>query len=716
MWVGDLPMKKGERFINFRPFLFLMIGVAVGIGAGYFIKFKSLVASVIYCTGALSCLGIIIFFLRKYAVKKRYLIFIPILLAFSIFSCFLVIGKVNSFYNAKIEEKLYTVEGVIDRIEETSSGNVIILEDLTFRCDKDFKSKYKLSLSVGADTEYVSGYKISTTVVVFNIPVIYENSPSVSNINDKIRYQAKVSSLKDISVLEATPTIFGYTYKLIDNTLREGLSGNEYAISLAMLTGNSSKIETRLLNSFRYAGVAHIFAVSGLHIGVIAGALGLLLKIFPKGRRKYFSPIIVLFCVFYSGICGFSSSSIRAVIMFSTMTIVALMWERYDALSSLSIAGFFTLLFVPFEMFSAGFLLSYSAAGFIIVLSGPFTRVLYFLPNKLSQSLAVATGAFLGGLPICITFFGYTSIISVIFNVIFLPLVSVLFVWIFAFVMLGILFGGASVTLIPAGWVLSLIIKLFKFVDFGLFTFSVDDFALTSIAYYVALIVVGGLLNFKRVTKVIITLCLACVFVGGMFVQHIVNQRTLTVISTAKNGIFATLISSEDGNVLIVNGITENYHQGDFYVNSKLYKVSTLNAIIFLVPNEVPDDFIKGLKTRVKVSQLYVYNTEDPYCYGVPIKDFATTDLEIGAIKISPVPHGLGAVCEYGKNTFVFYSRLPQESVGYYVPNGAFDYISAINCRDKLQVLHATKVCEYGCADKINGYKNGGSVIFEVVR
>lgn len=71
-----------------------------------------------------------------------------------------------------------------------------------------------------------------------------------------------------------------------------------------MLTGDGSAVENGLLQNFRYGGVAHIFAVSGLHIGVIYAILSFLLKRIrmPKLLRcaLIFAPLL-----FYVGVCPF---------------------------------------------------------------------------------------------------------------------------------------------------------------------------------------------------------------------------------------------------------------------------------------------------------------------------------------------------------------------------------------------------------------------------
>lgn len=89
-----------------------------------------------------------------------------------------------------------------------------------------------------------------------------------------------------------------------------------------------------VLENFRNGGVAHIFAVSGLHIGFLAGVVFFLLRSCRvRGVPKVLISAAVL--VFYAGICGFSPSSLRAAVMASVLAAAKETGMKYDGLSSL---------------------------------------------------------------------------------------------------------------------------------------------------------------------------------------------------------------------------------------------------------------------------------------------------------------------------------------------------------------------------------------------
>ena len=94
----------------------------------------------------------------------------------------------------------------------------------------------------------------------------------------------------------------------------DNLDKDTAAICYAMLIGDTKGVDDATLDSFRFGGVAHIFAVSGLHIGLVYGVIAFAMK---KLRANKFlsAAICIAVILLYSAVCGFTLSSVRAVIM-----------------------------------------------------------------------------------------------------------------------------------------------------------------------------------------------------------------------------------------------------------------------------------------------------------------------------------------------------------------------------------------------------------------
>lgn len=132
----------------------------------------------------------------------------------------------------------------------------------------------------------------------------------------------------------------------------------ECQIITAMLFGDKSQLDDDMYESFQKNGTAHILAVSGLHIGMIYSLLVLAIG----GRRKIKTNITIgLLLIMYAALAGFSPSVVRAVMMIILHIIARLSHRRYDIVSAASFTAGAMLVWNPYQLFSAGFQMSFLA-------------------------------------------------------------------------------------------------------------------------------------------------------------------------------------------------------------------------------------------------------------------------------------------------------------------------------------------------------------------
>lgn len=261
-------------------------------------------------------------------------------------------------------------------------------------------------------------------------------------------------------------SLFGEILNAIENTLFSNLSPETAGVSFAMLTGNTEGISDGTLASFRQGGIAHVFAVSGLHIGVIYGALTFL---FNKIRLNRFvsTAVKIAFVAAYAGVCGFSPSSVRALVCCSVSAFSACVYRKYDGLNALAVAAIILLIINPLYLFGIGFLLSFGAMSGIILLSPNLKRLFGFLPKKLGGVLAVGWSAQISTVPCLMSTFGYVSAAGLLLNIIFIPLVSAVYVIIFVGTLIGAVFPPFAFSVLPYLCTpLELIINLVTFCGF----------------------------------------------------------------------------------------------------------------------------------------------------------------------------------------------------------------------------------------------------------
>ncbi|MBQ8352548.1 MAG: ComEC/Rec2 family competence protein [Clostridia bacterium] len=338
----------------------------------------------------------------------------------------------------------------------------------------------------------------------------------------------------------------------LQNALYTGMSEENAAVAVAILLGNTSGIEEGLLENVRYGGVAHIFAVSGLHIGA-AFAFCLLLfrgKRIPAPIRFLFIAAILLL---YGGVCGYSASVVRATVTCLVLYGCSLLGMKYDGLESLSLAACVVLLIYPTLLFGVGAQLSFGACLGIVLLSRPLNRVMggaiygvfkwvkhtllgvpkppkpnMFKGNTLPKPLpwqavdkaisflSVSMAAQLATAPILYLSFGYFSVISRLVNCLFVPMITLGFSPLLVFAMVGAFFPPS---LLPTVFYLPNLLLGASTLLFHIFDFSsgvIRELHLlpqSVICYYAALIFCTDKINFCKWQKrtVAATFAVCCI-------------------------------------------------------------------------------------------------------------------------------------------------------------------------------------------------------------
>lgn len=207
-----------------------------------------------------------------------------------------------------------------------------------------------------------------------------------------------------------------------------GLDGDVLAVVSALTVGDKSELSPELRATYSASGASHVLALSGLHIGILAGILTLLfypLRLFMWGRRTA-SVLMLLLLWAFAFLSGLSASVVRAVTMFSLYVIASFLSKgRFSGFISLSLAAFLMLLYRPFYLFDISFQLSFLAVGGILFFYPVFSswmpagfRRIRWIWNTLSVSIA----AQLGTLPFVLFYFGAFPTYFLLANLLVTPL------------------------------------------------------------------------------------------------------------------------------------------------------------------------------------------------------------------------------------------------------------------------------------------------------
>ena len=358
-----------------------------------------------------------------------------------------------------------------------------------------------------------------------------ENGERVYEWRRNIRYKAK--NCKNFRVLGNGAGVFAKLRARLKNTLKQSASSEAYALSLAILTGETAEMDGELSQSFRYGGVAHIFAVSGLHVGAL---FAFVTAFFSRrrlagmhGAAKW--SITAGALLFYGAICGFSASVVRAVVMCLAFYADKLSGLKRDSLNSAGKAAVLVLLVSPVSLFDAGFLLSFSAVAGILCLTPAFSRLLSaWLPERgkakkfkkplgaFFELLAVSLGATAATLPVLCCCFGYVSGVSLILNVLVVPIVSAAFpVFLAAAAIAATLPPLAGVILYVPSLLLSGLSLLFYAADFSAFAIETGLSAVSLSGYCGACVCACDRVNLRGGVRVAGVCAGVLVFLAGFF-------------------------------------------------------------------------------------------------------------------------------------------------------------------------------------------------------
>jgi len=231
-------------------------------------------------------------------------------------------------------------------------------------------------------------------------------------------------------------------------TLALGLPDTEatrllWAMGLGWRTALSGEVDVAFMRS----GTMHVFAISGLHIAMIAGTLVALLRV-ARVSRAWCGVIALPLIWFYVAATGWQPSAVRSAIMTSIVVGGWALTRPVDLVNSLAAAALVVLLLEPGQLFQASFQLSFGVvfgmALLVPLLEPRLLRLLRFDPDPflpaelrprwqrwleyplrlLALSLATGVAAFVSSLPFIVHHFHLLSPVSLLANVAVVPMSS----------------------------------------------------------------------------------------------------------------------------------------------------------------------------------------------------------------------------------------------------------------------------------------------------
>ena len=272
------------------------------------------------------------------------------------------------------------------------------------------------------------------------------------------------------------------------------LPEQEASVMKTMLLGEKGILDEEIKGLYQRNGIAHILAISGLHISMIGMGLYQLLR--RAGLKIKLSAILAsLIIVLYGMMTGFAVSAIRAIAMFLLQMLAQILGRTYDRITALAVAAVLVLVEQPLYLFHSGFQFS-----FLCVLG--ISLILPVLGNvrkgkKLFEGVALMAVT----LPVYLGVFYQIPVYSMFLNFIVLPMMSILMGAGIVMILAAFLCMPLA---IPAAWLITGILMVYE--RLGLFTEQLPHHYWTpgcpakwQLAVYVAiLIIIAALGRTKR--------------------------------------------------------------------------------------------------------------------------------------------------------------------------------------------------------------------------
>lgn len=460
-------------------------------------------------------------------------------------------------------------------------------------------------------------------------------------------YSTYSSQLAEGNLLGAYPVGYGgYTYaqsqeafpvgrllpmlrRYISRGLDRCLSGDEAALLKTVLLGRGSQLPERVYTDFRLIGCSHMLAVSGLHMTLVGAFLNLLLARLPISRRlRSLMGVVLLF--FYLLLTGFPVSAVRSYVMFVFCSLAAATYQVGDTLNSLGAAVVLICFSNPFAGGSVGFALSVMATAGIAMLGRQLEEMLCRgrsgpVRKYMAGAAATSLSATLFTMPIQIAVFHGLPVLTLVSNLLLLPIFVVMLYSALPLLILSLLDpGGALIQpfVLFCGLLARLLLKLCGWMARlpGVYLSLGDPILLVSLALLLITVMFGFTKRF-RLRPVLMTASLTLALFLP-FLRYEPNSVTLAVSGDSES---ACVVVMQDRQAAVLSMGTFNSGLARQIISQE--NVADLGSVLAAG---------QGFQSKAMLSDLLSnYRPKNIWLYG---SSYGGKDLRYPGVTLNAVP------------------------------------------------------------------------------
>jgi len=396
-----------------------------------------------------------------------------------------------------------------------------------------------------------------------------------------------------------------------DRVENSELNSKTKLLLLSLVLGKREVLPYRIVDTYRYIGIAHMLALSGLHMGILALLLMRSLKyIISNETVRYFVILILLFV--YLAIVSFPPSLVRAFTLFFIYIFLKLSGRKASLQESLFVTATLILFISPSTIQSVSFLLSFLAVLGIAVIGLPLMRKVDSvikgpfcgkILKALSHSVIITISVQLVTLPVVLTYFSRMPLVSPLSNILLMiPLVLFLYIGT-AFVFLPL--RALDFLLVPIlnriGWILwDIPLRIAGSPQPAILRGNVN---VTLYLMFLLIVIVRRWVG-RRADRTLI--CLSIILIATSFIAgRCSGDRNLKTCVEEAVGKHMTLVYNSQVKLLVVRRMDKLRLTGEVIRSLWDRGIWKLNAVFIEDSDKWAGTYFEFFSKRVKVEKLF---------------------------------------------------------------------------------------------------------------
>jgi len=354
-----------------------------------------------------------------------------------------------------------TFEGRVKQIKQTSTGKYqidVAVDTTIFPNRIPWFQPYKLRAVLNPEDLALPnrlnlGSRIGFTATVY--PLEEKRNPSQFDYKQYLASNDIYTQVGIQQIQNITPNTSFFSWTYWRHKVLEGIDNNfskqTGSLAKALLIGYKNELNRSEKITFSRAGLSHIMAVSGLHVGFILAPFWLLIPFLWTIRYgKQFGFVLLVTILFiYAGLTGFSSSVMRASIVGIFLAYGKLFHKIRSSKNLTAVAALIILLLNPSDLFSIGFQLSFAAV-YVILLTAPVIQrqlpdwIRYRWYGTPAMVVVISFIVQIGLFPLLAYYFGEFSLVGPLANAFVVPILGIAVPYALLLIPVGMVFPEVS--------------------------------------------------------------------------------------------------------------------------------------------------------------------------------------------------------------------------------------------------------------------------------